>query len=220
MKMKDIAIYGAGGFGREVACLINAINRAEPQWNLIGYFDDVQTKSENNGFGNILGGIDDLNAYDKPLAIVIAIGTPSVVINIVSKINNPLIDFPNIISPDIVFLDTASFSIGKGNLIMFQSLISCNVSIGDFNLFNCGVSLGHEAKVGSFNAFMSYVKISGEVTIDNLNYFGVSSVVLQKVEIGNNTTIGTNSVIMRRTKNFTTYLGNPAIEILKPNIKK
>ena len=24
--MKDIAIFGAGGFGREVACLINRIN--------------------------------------------------------------------------------------------------------------------------------------------------------------------------------------------------
>jgi hypothetical protein len=25
--MKDIAIYGAGGFGREVACLIRIINK-------------------------------------------------------------------------------------------------------------------------------------------------------------------------------------------------
>ena len=26
--MKDIAIFGAGGFGKEVACLVGAINRA------------------------------------------------------------------------------------------------------------------------------------------------------------------------------------------------
>jgi len=32
--MKDIAIYGAGGFGREVACLINKINEVNPTWNL------------------------------------------------------------------------------------------------------------------------------------------------------------------------------------------
>ncbi|MCF0182458.1 MAG: hypothetical protein HUK11_09465 [Muribaculaceae bacterium] len=33
--MKDIAIYGAGGFGREVYCLIKKINDAaqEPRWN-------------------------------------------------------------------------------------------------------------------------------------------------------------------------------------------
>ena len=38
--MKDIAIYGFGGFGREVACVIQAINEIEPTWNLVGFFDD------------------------------------------------------------------------------------------------------------------------------------------------------------------------------------
>ena len=39
--MKDIAIYGAGGFGKEVACLIKRINEQEPTWNLIGFFDPI-----------------------------------------------------------------------------------------------------------------------------------------------------------------------------------
>ena len=40
--MKDIAIYGAGGLGREVACLIRMINESKeiPEWNFIGFFDD------------------------------------------------------------------------------------------------------------------------------------------------------------------------------------
>ena len=38
--MKDIAIYGFGGFGHEVACLIQHINEVEPTWNIVGYFDD------------------------------------------------------------------------------------------------------------------------------------------------------------------------------------
>ena len=44
--MKDIAIYGFGGFGREVACVIQAINEIEPTWNLIGFFDDGQVVGE------------------------------------------------------------------------------------------------------------------------------------------------------------------------------
>lgn len=35
--MNDIAIYGAGGFGKEIACLIYWINEVKPQWNLIGF---------------------------------------------------------------------------------------------------------------------------------------------------------------------------------------
>ena len=44
--MKDIAIYGAGGFGREVACLLRRINEQAPQWNLRGFFDDGKESTE------------------------------------------------------------------------------------------------------------------------------------------------------------------------------
>ena len=38
--MKEIAIYGAGGCGREVACIIELINQEKRVWNFIGFFDD------------------------------------------------------------------------------------------------------------------------------------------------------------------------------------
>ena len=40
MPTDDIAIYGAGGFGLEVAMLIGQINQVRSRWNLIGFFDD------------------------------------------------------------------------------------------------------------------------------------------------------------------------------------
>ena len=44
--MNDIAIYGAGGFGCEVACLIKRINEKEPTWNFIGFFYDNEAFKE------------------------------------------------------------------------------------------------------------------------------------------------------------------------------
>jgi len=35
--MKDITIFGAGGFGREVKTIIDAINKSEPSYNFIGF---------------------------------------------------------------------------------------------------------------------------------------------------------------------------------------
>jgi hypothetical protein len=35
--MNKIAIYGAGGFGKEVACLISLINQKEKLYNLSKY---------------------------------------------------------------------------------------------------------------------------------------------------------------------------------------
>ena len=38
--MKDIVIYGAGGYGREIACLIKRLNAVKKEWNLLGFIDD------------------------------------------------------------------------------------------------------------------------------------------------------------------------------------
>lgn len=35
--MKKIAVYGAGGFGREVACMLRHINNITPTWDLVGF---------------------------------------------------------------------------------------------------------------------------------------------------------------------------------------
>jgi sugar O-acyltransferase (sialic acid O-acetyltransferase NeuD family) len=218
--MNNIAIYGAGGFGKEIACLINLINNESNTWNLIGYFDDNSEKKFQK-FNNldIIGGIEDLNKFKEPLSIIFSIGNPSIIQKIYKKIYNNKISYPNILSPDCIFLDQSNFNLGKGNIIMPQSLISCNVTIGDFNLMNCGTSIGHDSKIGSFNSFMSYSKISGEVKIGDSNYFGACSLVLQQKKIGNNTVIGASSVIMRNTEDENSYLGNPAVKILKPKIK-
>lgn len=208
--MKDIAIYGAGGFGREVACLIKHINRKSEEWNFIGFFDDGKEVGTSNEYGIILGGINELNNWEKPLAIALAIGSPKIVSNIVGKINNPLVEYPNLFAPDILLVDADNVSFGKGNIVSYGCLFSCNVHVGDFNIFNGFITVGHDALIGNFNSFMPAVRISGEVKIGERNFFGVSSVVLQQIKIGNDTVIGGNSIVIRKTKDGNTYVGNPA----------
>ena len=208
--MKKIAIYGAGGFGREVACLIRKINEQLPEWELIGFFDDGIEKGTNNEYGVVLGGIDEVNSYPEELAIVIAIASPKIVEKIVGNITSSKIYYPNIISPDVIYLDRDNVKIGKGNIICSGCLISCNVSLGDFNILNGFIPIGHDTLIGSYNSFMPAVKISGEVTIGKRNFFGVNSVVLQQIKIGNDTVVGANSLILRKTKDGMTYVGSPA----------
>ena len=74
--MKDIAIFGVGGFGREVLALIKDINKVEPKWNIVGFFDDGYEKGELfNGYQN-LGKVEDLNKWDKPISLAVSIGSP------------------------------------------------------------------------------------------------------------------------------------------------
>lgn len=212
--MMDIAIYGAGGFGRETACLINTINKSKEiaEWNIIGFFDDdsaIKGKDISH-YGKCLGGIDELNNWDSPLAIVISVGSPNAIKSIAEKICNPQVSFPNIVHPDFVINDPKTFHIGKGNIIQSGCSVSCDVSIGDFNVFNGAVVFGHDDVIGNYNTFMPAIRVSGEVKIGDANFFGVGSIVLQQIKIGNNIRLAAGSVLMTKPKDGKLYMGNPA----------
>ncbi len=208
--MENIAIYGAGGFGREVACLINAINKVKPTWNMIGFYDDTKEIGDQLSYGPILGGMNELNAREDSISVVIAVGSPAGLRAIYSKITNPLVKFPNIVHPSVDFFDESSLQIGQGNVICAGSIISCDVKLGNFNVINISFFIGHDSILGDFNAIMPAVKISGNVKVGNSNYFGVASVVIHQTEVGSETTIGAGCVIIRKTKDSSTYFGNPS----------
>lgn len=209
--MKDIAIYGAGGFGREIACLLNKINKVNKTWNLIGFFDDgIEKGKDVSHFGKTLGGIKELNQYPDDLSVVLAIGSPLTVKTIVEKVTNKYIQFPNIIAPDFETVDSETFRIGKGNIIQSNCFASCDVQIGDFNTFNGSITLSHDNVIGSYNTFMPGVRVSGEVKIGDCNFFGVESIILQQIKIGSDIKLGAGSVLMRKPKDGQLYIGNPA----------
>ena len=209
--MKDIAIYGFGGFGREIASIIKSINIIEPTWNILGFFDDDQSKlGLENEYGKVLGGIDFVNSYDKELSVVMAIASPNVLEKIITNINNPNLSFPNIIAPTVFFFDKETFNIGYGNVICHHCRVSTDVTMGNFNLINGCCSFGHDVKLGNYNMMQPETRVSGETTIGNKNFFGVRCTILQGLKIGNQTRIGAGSFIIRKTKDGQTYFGNPA----------
>ena len=209
--MKDIAIFGAGGFGREVAALIYAINKENSTWNIIGFFDDgVEKGTQISHYGIVLGGMDELNGWKKPLDLAVAIGTPSSLKYVVERITNKNVSFPNVVHPDFLMSDPETFKIGKGNIIHRGCSSSCDVTIGNFNVINSNIGFGHDDVVGNYNVFMPSVGISGEVTFGDCNLVGVGSIILQQIIIGNNVRLGAGAVLMTKPKDDNTYIGNPA----------
>lgn len=211
--VKDIAIYGFGGFGREVACLLHHINKVEPTWNLIGFFDDGVAQGTACRYGRVLGDIDTVNAWDKELAVVIAIGNVKHLSGMALRITNPKVSFPNIIAPNVFFFDGNSVVMGRGNVITFGCRFSCDVSLGNFNVLNGNVSFGHDAVLGSYNVMFPETRISGQTKIGDRNFFGARSFVAQGLTIGNDTRIAAGSIVLRNTKDGFLYMGNPAKKI-------
>ena len=210
--VKKIAVYGAGGLGREVAGGIQRINNANMEnWDFVGFYDDnLEAGTKVSHYGTVAGGMNELNAVDEPLALAIAVGSPQIRKLIRERITNPNIYFPNIIAPSFKVLDPETFEMGQGNIIQDSCSATCDVKIGDFNVFNGANVMGHDVVIGNFNVLMPSVHLSGAVEVGDCNLLGVDSVVLQKVKIGNNVTLGAGSVLMVKPKDGNTYIGVPA----------
>lgn len=214
--MKDIAVFGAGGFGREVANLIRRINVAqdEPEWSFIGFFDDNEKlKGTRNEYGEVLGGTKELNEHVGQLSIAIGVGSPNAVKAIVGNITKADVDYPNLLDPTVQIADANNYELGKGNVFCSNCIISIAVKVGDFNSFNNNTILGHDDIVGSYNSFMPNVNICGGVKIGDSNFFGVKSTVLQYLKIGNDTKIGGMTLILRNTKDGLLYMGVPGKKV-------
>ena len=208
--MKDIAIFGVGGFGREVLALIKDINKVEPTWNILGFFDDGHEKGEMfNGYP-CLGKTEDLNDWRFPISLAVSIGSPSIKKKILEKISNPLVDYPTLIHPSVWIGDEEYVEIGKGSIICAGVMITTNVQIKDFVILNLQCTVGHDSVIHSYAAFMPSVNISGEVIIGEGVYVGTGAKLINQLKIGEYTIVGAGAVVSKSLPPRCTAVGVPA----------
>ncbi len=217
--MRNIAVFGAGSYGEEIACLIRKINircnDKSEKWNFIGFFDDDSSLwGMDKGYGKVLGGMQMLNAWNEPLNIVIAVANVKILKIIIDKISNPLLEFPNLIDPDTSFLDYDSVSFGIGNIIGEGCRFAPKVHMGSFNIVVNDCIYGHDVIVGSYNVFYPAVRLSGHVSVGDENMFGVRTTVLQGFKVGNNVKLASGSLLMNNARDGYIYRGNPAKKIM------
>lgn len=211
--MKDLLIYGFGGLGREVLCLVNHINQIVPTWNVLGYIDDSLPVGTSCKYGEVIGNLDTLNAWDKEVSVVIAIGNVEVLKKLSKSITNSNVSFPNIIAPNVFYFDKDSVEMGIGNIITFGCRFSCNTKLGNFNILNGNISLGHDVEIGNYNVLFPETRISGQTSIGNNNFFGARTFIAQGLELGNECRYGAGCYVYRKTKDGNLYMGNPAKKI-------
>lgn len=207
MKMKDVVIIGAGGFAREVAWLIEEINKKNEQWNILGFIDD---NTENigkslNGY-KIIGNTDYLNEMNKNIYAVIAIGNGKIRKKVVEKLKKR--KFGILIHPNVSISD--SISIGEGSIICSGNILTVNINIGKHVIINLDCTIGHDAVIENFSTFLPGTNLSGETIVEECSTLGTGSTVIQGVKIGKNVMVGAGAVVIRDIIDDSTAVGNPA----------
>lgn len=203
--MRDIAIIGAGGFGRETSLLIKQINNVTPLWNFVGFYDDAIKELHHE---KILGSVNDLHDVTN-LAIVIAVADPGSRKQIRTRITNPAIEFPTLIHPNALTGDVQN-TIGIGCIITAGCILTSNVHLKDFVIVNLLTSIGHDVLIGSYSSVMPNVSVSGSVTIGDSCFIGSGARILQNLQIGNGAIVGAGAVVNRVVESNTTVIGVPA----------
>lgn len=206
--MKNIVIYGAGGFGRETSLLLHQINLQSPQWNVVGYCDDGKSLGEKVDLLPVVGGLDFLNSLDEELAVVIAIADPVTRENIRKKLVNANLKFPKLIHPSVFVNEDCS--VGEGSVICSGVIMTVNVHIKEFSIINLKCTLGHDSVINDFAALMPAVNVSGNVSIGRGVYVGANAVLLQGISVGDYSLVGAGAVVNKSFENNKRIMGVPA----------
>ncbi|MBS1680084.1 MAG: acetyltransferase [Bacteroidetes bacterium] len=214
MKNK-IAIYGAGGFGREMLLMISQINEVTPTWDLVGFFDDGIPKNETVEGSMVLGGIHELNSFPSSISLCVAVADPLTRKQLVSKITNKNIEFPVLAHPSSMLGDQLKNKFGKGSIVTAGAILTTGISIGDFAIINLSTTIGHDVCVGDFCTVMPACSISGNISIGACCLLGTGSRLIQGVKIGQSCIIGAGSVVTKSFASDKKIMGVPARVISK-----
>jgi|SRR6185503_901628 len=207
--MEDIVIFGSGGMAREVAFLIEQINDASPQWNILGFVEtDRERVGQQVGKYRVYCAEEEL--LDKTLSAAVGIGTPAVNHKITSRFaQHANIRFPNLIHPSVL-RDESRVALGRGNILCAGNIFTTDITIGSFNIFNFSGIYAHDVRLGDCCVFNSGVKLSGGVEIGSRCLVGAGATILQYLKIGDEVTVGAGSVVTKDVTAGTTVIGVPA----------
>lgn len=202
--MKKLAIYGAGGFGKETELLVKHINNQRIEWQFIGFFDD-HTRTD-------LGGIQELNKYSDELFLVIAISNPQLRERISKNITNKRIKFANLVHPSVI-MDSHNVQLGEGCIICANAVLTTDIKIGDHVIINLSCTIGHDAGIGDYCSVMPGAHISGNVKIGVKTLIGSGAVILQNLNVGKECIIGAGAVITKNVAEKMKVIGVPGREL-------
>lgn len=204
--MKDLLIIGSSGFGREVAWLVERINKVSPTWNIVGFLDDdkLVQGTKINGY-EVVGSVDDAIKF-KNAYLICAIGASKIRKSIINRVSN--CRFATLIDPSVELSDFVE--IGEGSIICAHSILTVNIKVGKHVIINLDCTVGHNATLDDFVTVYPSVNISGDSHYGECVELGTGSQVIQGKTIGKGTIVGAGSVVVKDLPEKCTAVGIPA----------
>ena len=207
--MKRLAIYGTGGFAREVLEIVREINAIEPTFEVIGWLDDDPSKAGSVIKGlPVLGPIEAATMQANVFDAVIAIGNTVARSHIEARLERHGVASPVLIDPRARI--GRDVTIGDGSIVCAGTILTTDIRLGRHVILNLNVTIGHDAELADCVTLAPAVNVSGHVRISEGCDIGTGSATVQGVSIGEWSIVGAGAVVARDLPANVTAVGVPA----------
>jgi sugar O-acyltransferase (sialic acid O-acetyltransferase NeuD family) len=212
-----IAVYGIGGFGREVAPIVQEQIRAagfDPaaDGRVVFVDEDAARPAQSNGIPVI--GFDDLCTPEHcDRQVVIALGDGRTRHALEQRCLAAGLRMADAIAPTARILH--GNTIGEGAVLCDFVMITSNATIGRSFQGNIYSYVAHDCVIGDYVTFGPRVSCNGNVHIADFAYIGTGAALIQgkrgaPLTIGEGAIVGMGAVVTKPVEAYTVVAGNPA----------
>lgn len=195
---KQLVIYGAGGFARELAWQIQSCGTGERAYELACFIDDKVEAQGREINGVIVLGLDEARRRFPAAGVVGGVGDPSLRQLLAQKGiaagfgAGTFVHTRAEVSPWV--------SIGEGTVICVGSVLTANITLGKHVQIGPSCRLGHDARVGDASTLSPGVTVSNWAHIGQRVFVGPGAVIIngtpdEPLTIGDDAVIGTGAVV-------------------------
>lgn len=198
---EPLVIVGAGGFGREVADVIEAVNAsvAAPVWDLLGFVDDAPSTLNVERLTAralpFLGTTEALLAGAHRPSFVVGIGKPAVRRRVAERLESAGFRAATLVHPAAT--TGSQVILGEGTVICAGARLTTNIQIGRHGHVNPNCTIGHDTSLGDFVSLNPAASISGDCRIGDGTLVGVGAVVLNQLTVGADVVVGAAACVVR-----------------------
>lgn len=212
-----LIVVGAGGFGREVLDVVDAVNATgdTPVWTIAGVVDDRPTDANLTHLrtrgvaylgttAEVLGG----DAASRPTHYVVGIGSPAVRRTVAERLDAAGLVPATLEHPTA----TRGFDveIGPGSVLCAGVRLTTHIRIGRHVHLNLNTTVGHDTTIGDYVSANPLASISGDCVIEEEALIGVSGVILNGLRVGRGSVVGGSACVVKDVPPDVVVKGVPA----------